>query len=334
MTGRSGARSPIGGRVLVVDDDDMIRDLIAGILRREGLEVAQACSTSEAAAFLGDPLPDLVVLDHHLPGRSGQDLLEELRSQSRTRLLPVVMLTGLPGREVKLAAIGAGVTDFLAKPFDPEELALRVRSRLRLKGYVDTLEDAEKIMIALGAAIDARDAYTRGHSGRVSSLGGLLGDKAGLSPQDLRAVRVGGLFHDLGKVAVPDSILLKPGPLTLDEQAVMRRHVIEGRRLIQGLRSLAYAVPVILFHHERMDGTGYPEGLEGEALPLAARVTAIADVYDALTTDRPYRLALSREGALEIMREEVAQGWWDPDLFEEFTKVVTPRLPAQRALGV
>lgn len=316
--------------VLVVDDDEQIRRLIVRLLRPMGHEVVEAGSVEEAQEWLREATPDLVLVDMQLPGKSGHDLLAEIRADPRTRLVPVVMITGAGTHELKLKAIEAGVTDFIAKPFSPEELAARVRALLDLKYVTDALEDAEQVIISLARTIDARDRYTYGHSARVSFYAGLLGERIGLEGRMLATVRRGGLFHDFGKIAVRDAVLLKPAKLTSEEFSEIKRHPGEGRDLLQNMKTLLHAMPVVYHHHERMDGSGYPDGLAGESIPIAARLTTIADVFDALTTARVYRGALSRADALGIMAEEVRKGWWDGRLLDEFRGVLAT-LPADDA---
>jgi putative two-component system response regulator len=310
------------GTILVVDDDEQIRGLIVRLLRPMGHKVVQAGSAEEAQEKLLAAAPDLVLVDMQLPGRSGHDLLAEIRSDPRTRLVPVVMITGAATHERKLKAIEAGVTDFIAKPFSPEELAARVRALLELKFVTDALEDAEQVIISLARTIDARDRYTYGHSARVSLYAGLLGERIGLEGRMLATVRRGGLFHDFGKIAVRDAVLLKPAKLTAEEYAEIKRHPTEGRDLLQNMKALLHAMPIVYYHHERMDGSGYPDGLSGEAIPITARVTTIVDVFDALTTARVYRGALSREDSLGIMADEVRKGWWDGRFLDEFRGVL------------
>jgi putative two-component system response regulator len=310
------------GTVLVIDDDEQIRRLIVRLLSPMGHTLEEAASAEEALEKLRAAPPDLVLVDMQLPGRSGHDLLAEIRSDPRTRLVPVVMITGAATHERKLKAIEAGVTDFIAKPFSPEELAARVRALLELKFVTDALEDAEQVIISLARTIDARDRYTYGHSARVSLYAGLLGERIGLEGRMLATVRRGGLFHDFGKIAIRDAVLLKPAKLTAEEYAEIKRHPTEGRDLLQNMKTLLHAMPVVYHHHERMDGSGYPDGLSGEAIPITARVTTIVDVFDALTTARVYRGAVSREDTLGIMADEVRKGWWDGRLLDEFRGVL------------
>jgi putative two-component system response regulator len=312
----------IRGTVLVIDDDEQIRRLIVSLLGPMGHVLKEAASAEEGLVKLREEPPDLVLLDMQLPGRSGHDVLKEIRADPRSRLIPVVMITGAATHERKLKAIEAGVTDFLGKPFSPEELVARVRALMELKLVTDALEDAEQVIIALARTIDARDRYTYGHSARVSLYASLLGERIGLERRVLATVRQGALFHDFGKIAIRDAVLLKPGKLTNEEYAEIKGHPREGRDLLRNMKTLAQAMPVVYHHHERMDGSGYPDGLSGHAIPIAARVTTIADVFDALTTARVYRGALSREETLGIMLEEVRKGWWDGRLLDEFRGVL------------
>ncbi len=309
-------------RILVIDDDDAIRRLIAFLLAPEGYELRTAASAEQGLDSIAAYRPDLVLVDMHLPSRSGFDVITDLRSRPETRLTPVVMITGDATPAGKLRAIESGVTDFLAKPFSPEELIARVRALLDLKAATDALESAEDVLISLARIIDARDPSTYGHSSRVSRSAVLLGERIGLEADALRTLERGGLVHDIGKIAVRDSILRKPGPLDADEIAEIRSHPVRGRDLLINMKTFAATIPIVYHHHERMDGSGYPDGLQGEEIPLLARITTIADVFDALSMARVYRPPLDRENALGIMGDEVRRGWWDAALFGEFRAVL------------
>ncbi len=303
---------PVRGRVLVIDDDPSFRRVVTALLANAGFAVAEAPSGADGLGALARLDPDVILLDLQLPDSSGQDVLRRIRQDPRTRLVPVIMLTGAATADQKLLALENGVTDFLAKPFDPRELLTRVGSLVELKSFTDALEDAERVVIALARTIDARDPYTAGHSERVSYYCGLLGERIGLSREDQRTLRQGALFHDIGKVAIPDRILLKEGRLTPGEYAEMQRHPVTGAELLRHMKTLSRALPIVLHHHERMDGSGYPAGLSGDQIPVLARATSVADVFDALTTTRPYRPSFTTGQALELLAEEARRGWWDP----------------------
>jgi putative two-component system response regulator len=306
------------GRLLVVDDDEQIRKLLVRLLNVTGHVVEEAASAEEALVKLEATPPDLILLDMELPGKSGLALVPLIRADPRYRLTPIVMMTGAATPTRKIRALEAGVTEFLSKPFSHVELAARVRTLLAFKHATDALEDAEQVILALAQTIDARDAYTYGHSARVSLYAGLLGERVGLEPWPLTVVRRGGLFHDFGKIAIRDRVLLKPGRLTDAEYAEIKQHPRKGRDLLSNMKTLSHALDIVDHHHERMDGSGYPDGLAGESIPITARITSVADVFDALTTARVYRGALSRVEALDIMTTEVTKGWWDGRLLDEF----------------
>jgi len=310
------------GTVLVVDDEAPVRGLLAALLRPRGYLVETAASAEEAYERLKTLRPDVILLDLHLPGRSGQDVLAELRADPLTRLLPIIMITGGATDEERLHAMAEGVTDFVAKPFASEELLVRVKSLVQLKRFTDALEHAEDVIVALARMIDARNAYTARHSERVSVYAGRLGAKIRLKDLELEAVKRGGLFHDIGKIAIRDAVLLKPSSLTPEEFAEIRKHPVVGRELLSGMKTLAFALDVVYAHHERLDGSGYPDGISGESIPLTARVTTIADIFDALTTARVYRGSLTRAEALEIMTQEARRGWWDTRLLDTFRGVL------------
>ena len=310
------------GTVLVVDDEAQIRGLLTALLKPQGYVVQTAASAEEAQERLKTLRPDVILLDLHLPGKSGQDILAQLRADPVTRLLPIIMVTGEATGENRLRAIAGGVTDFVAKPFASEELLVRVKSLVQLKRFTDALEHAEHVIVALARTIDARDAYTAQHSERVSVYAGRLGAKIRLTDIELEAVKRGGLFHDIGKIAIRDAVLLKPSSLTPEEFAEIRKHPVVGRELLSGMKTLAFALDVVYAHHERLDGSGYPDGISGESIPLTARVTTIADIFDALTTARVYRAALTRAEALEIMTQEARRGWWDTRLLDTFRGVL------------
>jgi putative two-component system response regulator len=258
-----------------------------------------------------------------MPQVDGLEVCRRLKQNPETCLTPVVLVTGLTASEDRIRGIEVGANDFLSKPIDRNELLARVKSLLSLKAYTDELERAESVLFALARSIEGKDPYLEGHCERLSSYSARLGKCIGLSPEEITALRRAGIVHDIGKVAVPDAILLKPGPLTAEEWKIMREHPVVGERICGPLRSFRLVLPIIRHHHERLDGSGYPDGLTGEQIPMGARVLQIADVYDALTTARPYKGPFSPEDALEVMTEEVRKGWWDPALFGTFKEMLS-----------
>jgi putative two-component system response regulator len=308
--------------VLVVDDDESTRLLLGELLAAQGYEVRAAANGDEALDLLARHPVSLVLLDVMMPRRSGFAVCRILKSDPQTRLIPVVLLTGLADAEDRIQGIECGADDFLSKPFRKEELLARARSLVRLKQFTDELESAETVLSSLALSIEAKDPYTEGHCHRLSQFSVTLAERLGLPEEQRVALRRGGIVHDIGKVVVPERVLLKPGPLTAEERKVMEQHPVVGERICAPLRSFRLVLPIIRHHHEKMDGSGYPDGLKRNTIPLSARILQTVDVYDALTTDRPYRKALSPQEALKTLREEVRRGWWDPDVVSEFEGLV------------
>jgi putative two-component system response regulator len=231
-------------------------------------------------------------------------------------------VTAQGDRADRLKGIEAGCDDFLIKPFDSSELHARIQSLVRLKRYTDELESAEAVILGLGATIEARDPTTNGHCQRLAHYATQLGRSLSLDDSDLAALERGGFLHDIGKIAVPDNVLLKDGKLDPHESRVMRKHPIVGDSLCAGLRSLNKVRPIVRHHHERLDGSGYPDGLRNGEVPLLAQIISTVDVFDALTTERPYRAARPCDEAFQVLTDEASKGWRDRVLVDAFVDVV------------
>jgi putative two-component system response regulator len=309
-------------KILIVDDESGARAALEFLLRREGFEVRDAADGPTAIQECATFRPDLILLDIMMPGMNGFEVCRHIKATPETRLTPVVLVTGLTTTEDRITGINAGADDFLSKPIDLNELLARTRSLLRLKQYTDELENAEAVLFSLAHSIEARDPYTHGHCERLAEMSARMGERLGVPEEQIKALRRAGVVHDIGKVAVPDSILLKPGPLTSDETKVMQKHPVVGERICAPLKTFRLVLPIIRHHHEKHDGTGYPDQLQGEEIPLTARILQLSDVYDALTTDRPYKVAFTPEVALDLMGEEAERGWWDRELFEAFREMI------------
>lgn len=303
--------------VLVADDEPEARKLLRRILELAGYTVCEATTGKEALALTESEQPDLLILDISMPDMDGVAVCRMIKADRATRLTPVIHITGVTTREQKLTALAAGSDEFVGKPFDIEELLIRARSLLRTKRLTDHLVSSEAVMVALARTVEARDNYTEQHLRRVADRSVEIGRRMGVSEAELEAVRLGGLLHDLGKIAVPDSVLHKPGQLTREEFALIRKHPEAGAEIVRPLRPFDGPEPAVLHHHERFDGTGYPYGLRRDRIPLAARIIAVADAFDAMTTDRPYRAALTPAEAVGRL-EEGSGAQWDPVVVDTF----------------
>lgn len=308
--------------ILVVEDDAHIRDVLSELLGTLGYRMLMAASAEQALDALNVVSPDLVLTDVHLGAMSGIELCARLKADPRYELMPVVILTAVGDLEARVAGLAAGADDFFTKPVAFVELRTRLGALLRVRLLLSQLERAEAVITTLALTIEARDPYTLGHCDRLSRYAVAVGEGLGLDPEMVRSLRLGGYLHDLGKIAVPDGILLKPGPLDPIEYERIRAHPGAGSDLVLGLRSMELVRPIMRHHHEKWDGSGYPDGLKGEAIPLGARIISVVDVFDALHTERPYKAALSRSEAVSTLIREADLGYWDPRVVETFLEIL------------
>jgi putative two-component system response regulator len=325
--GRGGENLISSAKILIVDDDLESRLLLESLLRGEGLSVHAVSNGLDALESVERVQPDLLLLDVLMPDLDGVEVCRRVKTNPETRLIPLLLVTGLSATQDRVRGIEAGADGFLSKPFEPIELLARVRSLLALKAYTDELDRAESVLFTLARTIEERDPYTAGHCERLARRSVELARELGLGPGEIQALERAGIVHDIGKIAVPDSILLKPGPLAPEEWTVMRQHPVTGERICSPLRSLRPVLPIIRHHHERFDGSGYPDGLSGESIPLTARVLQVVDIYDALVTVRPYKRALSSREALETIRRETERGWLDPRVTAAFLRLCARDAP-------
>jgi putative two-component system response regulator len=306
------------GVVVVADDLEANLDLFIRLLTRDGYVVHPAGDGAKALELVRRYTPDLVLSDVMMPKMDGFELCRAIKADGATRLTPVVLVTSLGEREERIKGINAGADEFLTKPVNAHELQARVRSLVRLKRYTDDLDSADSVILSLGLTVEARDPHTGGHCERMAAYAAMFGAHLNLGEDEIAALHRGGYLHDVGKIGIPDSVLLKPGALTADERAVMERHTVIGDALCGDLRLLRPVRAIVRHHHERLNGHGYPDGLAGDAVPLLAQIMGIVDIYDAMTTDRVYRPALSPDAAYEELLLTVGQGWHSSQLVEAF----------------
>lgn len=306
-----------GGVVLVVDDEPINLVVAEAILATQGFDVHGVSRADDVIPSVRRLRPDVLLLDVMLPGRDGFDLCRSIRRDPYLALTPIVFMTALSDRRHRLEGLEAGADDFMTKPIDDVELLARVRALAQRNRLQARLSTTRAVIESLATLIEARDGSTGQHCRRLAHLAHAFGVSLGLGGEDLEALEWSGILHDIGKVGVPDAVLQKPGPLDRHEWEQMRRHVTIGEEIVAPLEGLSAVTPVVRSHHERWDGSGYPDGLAGEAIPYLARVFQIVDVYDALASERSYKPALAPAKALEVMAAE-AGSTMDPMLFALF----------------
>lgn len=308
--------------ILVVDDMPFNLEVMEGILFREGYQVFTASNAGEALEIIGSKPVDLAILDVMMPGMNGFDLCRKLKALAGRRFFPVVLVTALNELDDKITGLEAGADDFLTKPFHTVELVTKIRSLIRLKELQGELDHSEDIILTLAIAIEAKDPYTKGHSERVASLSKDFASYIGLSEGDQHLLYKAGILHDIGKIGIDDYILHKKDNLTDDELKLIREHSVIGEQICRPLYSARHILPAIRHHHERWDGTGFPDGLRGDDIPYFARIITITDTFDAMVSMRPYRNAFSVEEALRRIDEEKLLDQWDPDLIDRFMAMI------------
>lgn len=312
-------------RVLIVDDEAPHRMLEKEILEPPKYTVVEATSGIEALELLQEQHFDVVLMDKRMPGIDGDETTRRIREELHDLMLPVIMVTGSNSSTELEASMLAGASDFVRKPYNPIELMARVDAAAARRRLTDQLDSAESVLFALARMVEAKDGTTGDHCTRLAHNSVVFGQKLGLLGDDLDALRRGGVLHDIGKLGIPDAILLKPGALTEEEWVIMRQHTTIGARLIGNLKSMQHTVPIVHFHHERWNGSGYPLGLRQEEIPLLTRVFQIVDIHDALANPRPYKKALTQQEIIDILLQEVDRGWRQPELVHAFIDILQTR---------
>ncbi|RJQ41380.1 MAG: response regulator [Nitrospiraceae bacterium] len=311
--------------ILIADDLDVHLELMEAIFEKEGCHVLTAHNADEALQLLEKSSPDMAILDVMMPGMSGYDLCKKLKEKSGARFFPVILVTSLAELEDKIAGIEAGADDFITKPFKSIELTTKVRSLLKFRKLQEELDHSESVILTLAVALESKDPYTKGHSERVGKLSAEFAAFIGLPEKEQGFVKKAGALHDIGKIGIGDSILYKKGSLTRTELRLVEQHAVIGENICKPLYSLSVILPAIRHHHERWDGSGFPEGLKKDGIPFMARILSIVDAFDAMVSERPYRGPASIEEAIRRMEEEKDSGQWDPALLEKFVEMMRGR---------
>lgn len=310
------------GKILMVGASGENRERTKSAFGNLDHELIETDSTSEAIGAISLHRVDLVVIDLDAPEMGAVEFCRMVKKAGATQLLPIFVVAGSDDLESEVRAIEAGADEFFLAPLRPLAFRARVQASLRNKAMIDALDDSETVLFSLAQSVEDRDPSLKKHCERLALMASAMGVALGLPPLEIQVLQRGGYLHDIGKVGIPDGILFKAGPLTPDEWEIMKSHAERGERICANMRSLAPVLPIIRSHHERWDGTGYPDGLKGEEIPLLARILQLADIYDALTTERPYKRALRSQEALQVIREEVEKGWRDPRLVELFADLL------------
>jgi len=338
LTRRPGqGDSQMAATIMLVDADAVSSSDWKAFLQNQGYRVVEIETGKTAIQRCPDVKPDLVLLNATLPDIPGFQVCKRLKADPVNRLMPVIMIVSNSDSEPFEAsrACQSGADDFWSKPTSRWEVLHRVETILQLKTYID--QQAEDVLYALARSIELKIPPMAGHSDRLADCAVRFGEHLGLSQDELKALRAASVLHDIGKVAVPDRILMKPEGLSPDEMQIVRQHPVVGEEICAPLKSFRHLLPLIRHHHERTDGSGYPDGLMGDSIPLGAQILQMADIFDALTTNRPYRKELSTETAMAIMHREASQGLLCQKLFREFSIFVWSTNPWQsgggRALG-
>jgi putative two-component system response regulator len=309
--------------ILLVDDDPLNLLLLETQLNSLSYEILKTNKGEEALALVQKKDIDLIFLDVMMPGINGYEVCKRLKAQENTRLIPIALITALDDLDSRIKGMEAGADDFISKPVNQIEIIARAKSLIRNKKLNNSLTNIENVLFSLANAVEAKDRYTQGHTTRVANLAMTLGKKVGLEEKDMEALRIGGMLHDIGKIGIPESILNKPGPLDNAEWALMKQHSDIGYKICRPLgKTLGLALEVIRHHHEKLDSSGYPDGLGAQHLSMATRIMAVVDIYDALTTDRPYRRAFSKDETLQILKKEADAGKLDPGVIEDLLQLV------------
>lgn len=309
-------------KILVVDDRPLSRMMVVDLLALDGYQVLESVCDRQVFDSIVQQQPDLLLLDVMLQETDGFELCKQLKQDNRTRDLPIILTTVENIREHRIKVLEAGADDLLTKPFDRFELSNRVKNLINQKRLNEGLDQTEQVLFSIAKAVESRSSDRGGSCARVADLVRMFGEYLELSIEDIDNLVFAAHLHDIGTIAIPDSIMLKEGELTVEERELISQHVLIGEKICQPLRNRKGVLPIIRSHHERWDGSGYPDGLATQQIPYLAQIFQIIDIYDALTSDRPHKKAYSPDEALKIIAEETTKGWRNPELITFFTNFI------------
>ena len=312
---------PAPAKILIVDDNPLSRMTVVDLLSLDGYELLEIDGSSLILDTIAKHKPDLVLLDVMNKPTDSFSVCRQLKSDRRTSHIPVVLMTLTDSREHRLKGMEAGGDDLLIKPLDRLELSTRVKSLINQKRLNEGLDQAEQVLFSIAKAVESRSSDS-GSCARVAFLVQEFGKYLELTPEEVNNLLFAAHLHDIGTIAIPDAVMLKEGELTPSEKELIRKHVLIGEEICQPLRNRSGILPIIRHHHERWDGSGYPDGLCGIQIPYLAQVFQIIDIYNALTSDRPHKKAYTPSEALQIIAEETVKGWRNPEIIDAFTAFI------------
>ncbi|MDA1016920.1 MAG: response regulator [Planctomycetota bacterium] len=309
--------------VLIADGNATVRKILRHMLGGMECDVVEA-GTAEKLLELARcrPYPKAMIVDGRLPGGSGFDACSELKTEEQFQLTPIILMMDSDATEEKLKALECGADDILRKPINRGELTFRVRSLLRIQRFNHELIGAESVAMALARAVAAKDGYSHSHVEQVAGLSVKLARAVGLDPAEQKLIRYGAILHNVGKISIPDAVLEKTGPLSPREMAMFQQHPRVGCDICAPLKPLKDVVPIIRHHKERWNGTGFPDGLRGNEIPLGAQIVGLVDAYVALASRRPYRQAIEKEDVVTELQNQASKGWHNSALVEQFIEGV------------
>lgn len=299
-------------KILIADDDESIRKLTKRYFEERGFEVITVVNGQEAVIKEEEIRPDLVILDVEMPVMNGFEACKIIREKrNNITYIPILFISGILTEGIVITGLQIGADDYIRKPFEPLELLNRVNNFLKMKKFIEHVESLENVIFSLVKSIETRDFYTAGHSRRVADISADIGRELKLSENEIEILHKSSLLHDIGKIGISDQILNKPGKLSEEEFNIIKEHPSRGEDICSSLRLTQHALDIIRHHHEKLDGSGYPDGLKGDEISKFIRIVTVSDIFDALTTNRPYRISKGNKESISILKQETQEGKLD-----------------------